>query len=93
MTDQIDMNHVDLISHFNFLAMISLFGLSFLLFILRLSSGTKLSICLLVLSVNLEIFYVSAIRYSRESKRNTINTYNQDFNSTIKWLAPQWQKV
>ena len=30
-----------LISHFDFLAMISLFGLSFLLFILRLSSGTK----------------------------------------------------
>ena len=36
MTDQIDM-----ISHFDFLAMISLFQLSFLLFILRLSSGTK----------------------------------------------------
>ena len=30
-----------MISHFDFLAMISLFGLSFLLFILRLSSGTK----------------------------------------------------
>ena len=33
--------NVDLISHFDFLATISLFGLSVLLFILRLSSITK----------------------------------------------------
>ena len=37
MTDQID--QID--QSFDFLAMISLFGLSFLLFILWLSSGTK----------------------------------------------------
>ena len=35
-------DYVDLISHFDFLAMISLFGLSLLLFILRLSSGTEI---------------------------------------------------
>ena len=35
-------NHVDLISHFDFLTMINLFGLSFLLFTSPLSSGSKL---------------------------------------------------
>ena len=45
-----------MISHFDFLAMISLFGLLFLLFILRLSSGTKLWLVIFC-KLNLKIEY------------------------------------